>query len=133
MVVLRPAEVRFGSDVWDAVERVAIDRVGTRVIREESDDGGGVVFVDVPERMVRAKVWQLLDQTTLDGPEPGEFEEVRIELGTGADEGSRLIRFDAVIESVTHQVSGSRATRVISLIAVSDQGDTDPVTMTSLD
>lgn len=133
MVVIRPSEVRFGSDVWDAVERVTVDRIGTRVIREESDDGGSVVFVDVPERMVRAKVWQAIDQTTLDGPLPGEMEEVRVELGTGADEGRRLLRFDAVVESVTHLMSGTGATRVVSLIAVSGAGDEDPVSVTAQD
>lgn len=129
MVVLRPAEVRFGSHVWHAVERVAIHRVGTRVVRETGNEGPETVFVDVTDRTVRARVWQALDQTTLDSPLPGDAGLVRIELGTGADGGRRQVRFDAVVESVTHQVSGSHATRVVSLIAVSDASDANPVSV----
>lgn len=127
MVVIRPAQVTFGGEVWGAVDRVTIDRVGTRLVREWSDDGPHLVFADVAAQVVRARVTQALDQTTLTGPLPGELEELRVELAAGGDEGRRLVRFDAVVESVTHEVSGSRAVRTVSLIAVSDEGDEDPV------
>lgn len=124
---MRPSEVAFGSDVWDGVERVAIDRSGARVIREWGSEGPALVFADVGEYQVRARVWQALDRTTLGGPIPGALAQVRIDLDAGSDAGRRRVRFDAVVESVTHEVSDYRAVRVISLIAVSDAGDEDPV------
>jgi len=130
VVILRPNQVAFGTAVWPRVERVTIDRLAARTVREWSDDGPNLVFADVPERLVRARVWQSLDQTTLGAPLPGALAEVRIELSPGADEGRRLVRFDAVVESVTHEVSQSRTVRVISLLAVSDAGDEDPITIT---
>jgi len=132
MVVMRPSEVRFGSDVWEGVERVAIDRTGARVIRGWGAGGPALVFADVGSYQVRAQVWQALDRTTLGGPIPGELEGVRIDLDAGTDVGRRRVRFDAVVESVSHEVSGSRAVRVISLIAVSGAGDEDPVQVASV-
>ncbi len=127
MVVMRPREVVFGNAVWGGVERVAIDRSGTRVIREWGGGGAALVFADVGAYQVRARVWQSLDRTSLGGPPPGEMDELRIELDAGSDVGRRRVRFDAVVESVTHEVSDYRALRLISLIAVSEEGDEDPV------
>lgn len=130
MIVMRPSEVRFGSDVWEGVERVAIDRLGTRVIREWGNGGSALVFADVGEYQVRARVWQALERTDLGGPIPGDMQIVRIELDTGSDAGRRQVRFEGVVESVSHEISEFRAARVVSLIAVSDAGDEDPVTIT---
>lgn len=127
MIVMRPSEVGFGSDVWEDVERITIDRTGTRVVRGWGNGGSALVFADVGEYQVRARVWQALDRTTLDSPIPGDMGTVRIELDAGSDAGRRLVRFDGVVESVTHEVSGQRASRVLSLIAVSDEGDEDPI------
>lgn len=129
MIVLRPKEVVFGGETWADVDRIAVDRTGTRVIREWGGEGSALVFADVGEYQVRARVWQALDRTMLDGPLPGELGLVRIELDSGTDVGRRQVRFDGVVESVTHEISEFRAVRVISLIAVSDEGDEDPVSV----
>ena len=127
MVVMRPGQVTFDGATWEGVERVVIDRVATRVVKEWSDSGPYPVFVDVPEQMVRVRVRAMLDRSTLDAPVPGEFGQLRVELGAGSDVGRRLVRTDAVVESVSHEASGTRAVRVVSLIAVSGEGDEDPI------
>lgn len=128
MHILRPNQVSFGSSTWADIERVAIDRVTTRAAREWSDEGPFLVFADAPEQLVRARVTQRLDRTTLSSPLPGEKAELRVELGA-TDAHRRLVRFQAVVESVTHDIAGARALRSITLLAVSYDGHDDPVTV----
>lgn len=130
MIILRPDRVSFAGQDWAGVERLSIDRVGTRVVRAWSDDGPHAVFADVPEQAVRVRVTQAIDQTALTAPLPGDLGQLRVELGRGADEQRRLVRIDAVVESVTHEIAGRVAQRVVGLIAVSPSGGTDPVVVT---
>jgi hypothetical protein len=55
--------------------------------------------------------------------------ELRIDLAP-TDARRRRVRCTAVVESVTHDLAPSRATRTITLTAVSTDGDTDPLTIT---
>jgi hypothetical protein len=130
MIILRPDRVTFAGVNWNGVERLAIDRLGTRVVRGWSEDGPHATFVDVPEQTVRVRVALAADRTMLNSPRPGDLGQLRVELAGGGDEGRRLVRIDAVVESVTHDIAGSRAVRTVTLTAVSDEGDDDPVVVT---
>lgn len=130
MIILRPDRVSFAGSDWNGVERLAIDRVGSRMVRGWSEDGPHAVFVDVPEQTVRVRVTLAADRTMLTSPRPGDLGQLRVELSGGGDEGRRLVRIDAVVESVTHDIAGARAVRTITLTAVSDDGDDDPVLVT---
>jgi len=130
MLILRPNLVTFAGDAWPRVERLAIDRVGTKVIRDFSDDGPYPTLIDVPEHLVRVRVIQAFDTTDLASPKPGDLGQLRVELARGGDEGRRLIRIDCVVESVTHDLSARAATRTITLTAQSASGDADPVLIT---
>lgn len=130
MIILRPDLVTFAGAEWPGVERLSIDRVATRVVKAWSDDGPHAVFVDVPEQLVRVRITQPIDQTSLASPLPGNQGQLRIEPGRGADEGRKLIRIEAVIESVTHEITARTSQRTVSLIAVSPGPNDDPVLIT---
>lgn len=130
MLVLRPRAVSFAGAAWPGVERLAIDRLAARTVREWSGDGPYPTLVDVPEQFVRVRVVQALDASALASPRPGDLGTLRVEVSPGADEGRRLVRVACVVESVTHEVSGARAVRVVTLIAQSQDGDDDPVVVT---
>ena len=130
MIILRPNRVTFAGAEWAGVERLSIDRVGTRVVKAWADDGPHAVFVDVPEQLVRVHLTQTIDQTVLTSPRPGDRGQLRVEPAAGADEGRKLVRIESVVESVTCEITARGARRVIALIAVSDQGDEDPVVVT---
>ncbi|MCA9302510.1 MAG: hypothetical protein KC996_00160 [Phycisphaerales bacterium] len=131
MVVLRPDLVRFGSNDWEGVQRVSFDRFGTRTIEEWGDEGAQLVFADVSRIRVKARVIQSFETTDLESPIPGEMEELRIEVSGGSDVDRKIVRADAVVESVSYAVGGSRSERTIILVCVSDAGDADPVTVTN--
>ncbi len=132
MIMLRPDRVTFGSAAWPGVERLAVDRVGTRVVRAWTEGGPFPTFADVTEQTVRVRVVQSLDQTDLNAPAPGDRALLRAELSRGGDERRRLLRVDAVVESVTHEIGPRAATRTVTLTAVSDDADEDPVVLTAL-
>ncbi len=127
MVVLRPDQVRFGDDRWDGVTRISIDRFGMRVIEEWGDEGVYASFVDVARVRVKVRVVQEFEAGDLEGPMPGAMEELRIYVSSGTDAGRKIVRMDAVVESVSYSAGGSRSERVISLVCVSDDGIVDPV------
>ncbi len=131
MIILRPNLVTFAGTDWHAVERLAIDRVATKVVREWSEQGPYPTLVDVPEHLVRVRVVQNFDQTELTSPRPGDLGQLRAELARGGDEGRRVVRIDAVVESITHEIGPKQALRTITLIAQSSSGTTDPVQITS--
>ncbi len=132
MLILRPNLVSFAGSEWPNIERLAIDRVGTKVVREWSDEGPYPTLVDVPEHLVRVRITQSFDTTNLSSPKPGDLGLLRVELARGGDEGRRLIRIDCVVESVTHDLSArpSATTRTITCTAQSATGGTDPVLIT---
>lgn len=131
MVVLRPDRVRFGSDEWEGVQRVSFDRSGTRTIEEWGDEGPQLVFADVSRVRVKARVVQAFRATDLESPIPGAMEELRIEVSGGSDAGRKVVKTDAVVQSVAYSVGGSRSERTITLVCVSAAGDEDPVSVTN--
>lgn len=130
MIIIRPNQVTFSGAVWAGVERVAIERSANRLIKEWSESGPYPTLIDVPEQLVRVRIIQSVDQTQMAAPRPGDLGQLRVELSAGADEGRRLVRIDAVVDSVGYDLTQSKATRTVTLIAQSAQGDEDPVLVT---
>jgi hypothetical protein len=129
MIVLRPDEVKFGSDVWERVARVSVDRLSSQTIDEFDDRGPHVVFVDVGRQRAVIRVTQEIDGDDFGGPIPGDLEELSFVGSAGSDAGRVKVTTDAVVESVLNKVSDYGSTRVISLIAVSSDGSVDPITV----
>ena len=130
MIILRPNTVTFAGTPWPRVERLAIDRVATKTVREWSEGGPYPTLVDVPEHLVRVRVVQAFDQTELASPRPGDLAQLRVELSRGGDEGRRLVRIECAVESVTHDIAPKHALRTITLTAQSAAGADDPVLIT---
>ncbi|MCC5824020.1 MAG: hypothetical protein LAT64_13120 [Phycisphaerales bacterium] len=131
MIILRPNTVSFAGTDWPRVERLAIDRVAAKTVREWSEHGPYPTLVDVPEHLVRVRIVQAFDQTEMTSPRPGDLGQLRVELTRGGDEGRRLVRIDAVVESVTHDIGPKQALRTITLTAQSSAGSADPVLITN--
>jgi hypothetical protein len=129
MIIIRPDRVTFDGQEWPGVARLAVDRLAPGFVREYDESGPYPTFADAPEQLVRIRLTQAIDQTQLGSPRPGDLGQLRVELGA-ADEQRRLVRIDAVVESVTHDITPRAATRTVSLVAVSDAGDEDPVVIT---
>jgi hypothetical protein len=131
MIVLRPGEVKFGSDDWDNVARVSVDRLSSQTIDEWDDLGPNLVFVDVVRRRAVIRVSQEIVGDDLSSPIPGDLGVFSFVGSAGSDVGERKVEANAVVESVLSKVSDFGSTRVITLIAVSSDGSVDPITVSS--
>lgn len=132
MIVLRPDEVRFGNSVWTRVTRVSVDRLSSQTIDEWDDLGDHLVFVDVVRQKVVIRVSQEIEGDDFEDPIPGEMESLSFVGSTGSDADRRRVQTQAVVESVFNKVSDFGSTRLITLIAVSDDGGEDPISVSSL-
>ncbi len=127
MIVIRPSEVKFGSDEWTGVTRVSVDRMSSRTIDEWDDFGPHAVFVDVARQRVVVRVSQEIEGDKFEMPTLGELGEFEFSGSNGSDAQRIRVRIDAVVESVLNKVSDFGSTRVITLIGVSSDGSLDPV------
>lgn len=135
MLLLNPRMVRFGAEMWQDVSAVVIDRSAARQVVEWSDDGPHVVLADVPEQKVTVRVVQDVASDDVDAPTPGEQGELRFYTSpTAAEGGRRRVSTEAVVLSVTHELSLKKgAVRTVTLVAVSADGATDPISITDSD
>jgi len=129
MVVLRPSEVKFGSKIWKNIARVSVDRVALSTVDEWDDFGSHLVFVDVARQRVVIRVTQEIEGDDFDGPALSEFEEFSFVGSNGTDVGRIRVKADVVVESVLNKVSDFGSSRVITLVAVSEDGSEDPITV----
>jgi hypothetical protein len=132
MIVLRPDEVEFDGDAWGGVVRVAIDRLSAQTLEEYEETGSFATLVDVVRQRVVIKVMQEIGGDDLGSPIPGALGQLTLVAGSGSDVGRRKICCDCVVESVENRITDLGASRSITLIAQSDAGDSDPVTVVSL-
>lgn len=135
MLLLSPRTVMFGETSWQNVTLVAIDRLTTRAALDYSDFGPHPIFADAPEQTTRIKVIQELGADDLGAPRPGETGTLTLFTSPTATNRPRTkLSTLASVESVTHEVSLKRGThRTITLIALSPDGATDPITTESSD
>jgi hypothetical protein len=130
LLLLSPRTVTFGASLWSNVALVAIDREASRPLLDYTDQGPHPTFADAPEQTTRIKVVQELASEDLGSPRPGEV--ALLELFTSPTSTNRprtRLSASACIEAVTHEVSLKRGPlRTITLIALSPDGATDPIT-----
>ncbi len=131
MLVLNPGGVKFGAETWEGVSALAVSRKATREVIAWGDGGPHATFADGAEQSVRVKVWQDVSRGDVGGPEPGEVGTlVFFTAGAAGDAGRTRASATAVVVSVSYELGGGRAERMIELVLVSPDGAADPITIT---
>lgn len=130
MLILNPPKVTFGSDTWENVSSLTIDRSSEAVL-EWSDAGPHPVFADALRRTVTITVVIELVRGPLDGPRPGDLETLTAISAPATPHAGRVrLTALAMVASVRHEVSARRgAIRTVTLAAISPDGAADPVTI----
>ncbi|RNC80449.1 MAG: hypothetical protein ED559_01150 [Phycisphaera sp.] len=130
MFVLAPESVEFDGDPWLGVESIAIDRIASREVVEVGDLGPHVVFADVPEQRVSVKVTRKIERSELGSVAPGDEGELQFRAGFGrTDAGWLNVTVGVVVTRVDHDFNRNGVLRVVTMVAVSPNGVTDPVTV----
>jgi len=134
MLVLSPRMVRFGGKTWANVSLVAVDRVATRTGVEWGDRGPHVVFADVAEQRVNARVVVELDADDVGSPVPGDAGLLSFYTSLSGSESGRVrVSMQAVVTGVSHELSLKRGVvRTVDLVGVSSDGAADPVGVVSV-
>lgn len=128
MLALSPESVTFDGQVWEGVESIAIDRVAMREVVEVGDLGPEVVFADVPERRVNVKVTRRIERSELGGVRLGDEGELVFRAGFGrTDAGWSRVSVPCVVTRVGHDFDGRGVKRMVTMVAVSPDGSSDPV------
>ncbi|MBM4108995.1 MAG: hypothetical protein FJ255_09355 [Phycisphaerae bacterium] len=129
MLLLNPRRVRFGSEAWEDVTAMVIDRRAARTVLEWSDEGPHAVLADVPRQRVGIRVVQQVAREDVSSPRPGdEALLVAYTSPAGSEGGRRRVSCFAVVVGVSHELSLSRgAVRTVELVAVSASGGADPI------
>lgn len=126
MLILDPAEVKFGARTWGDVRSLAVDVEAPRVCEEWSDLGPWCVWADVPERRVRVLIERSFEGSELASPAVGEEGLLSFRAGAGP-ESAREFAARCVVVSVRHEVSQGRAWQRVSLVALSATGASAPI------
>ena len=129
MLLLSPQSVKFGTDRWDDVGALSLDRIASRLTLEWSDMGPHIVFADVPEERVTIRVTRRLHRDAAFTPRPGDAGElVAYTSPSAGDSSRRRVRIESVVTAVSHEISATGgATQVVTLVGVSSNGAADPV------
>lgn len=129
MLVMRPAKVAYGSDVWEGVTRVAIESSSVEMTEEWDDEGPHLMFADSTRRKTSVLVYQDIEGDDLLELDPGTERTLVMEVDRGNDSDARRISVKAVVQGLSYSLSGSRSLRLIRLVAVSSAGDVEPVSV----
>lgn len=130
MLLLSPTRVSFGSLVLPNVSSISIDRAASREAIDFSDNGPHPTFADIPEQKVLITILQHLTSSDFAAPLPSSSATLTIHAKPNdSDSGSITLQATTVVRSCTHTLSPKGATRTISLIALSSNGTTDPITI----
>lgn len=135
MIWLNPEKVTLGSFELKDVTLVAVDRTARRTAEEWTDIGPHVGFADVPEQRVSVSIARRILETETTGPRPGESHLLTFRTAAGASAAAvRQVSMTVVITSVEHAITaGGRASQGIKGIAVSSDGQADPITETAVE
>ena len=129
MLVIRPSVVKFGAAVWGDVLRVAIESPSVEMAEAWDDEGPHLMFADSARGKTGVRVFQEIVGDDLSSPDLGSEGTFRVEVDRGNDADGRVIFMTAVVQSVSYSFSGSRSTREVRLVAVSDDGGDEPVSV----
>jgi hypothetical protein len=132
VIWLNPAVVTIGTVDLDEVLSVSIDRSASKRITEFQDGGPHVVFADVPEQVVEIRVKRRVVRDEALPLRPGD--EAALVLRTAENGSDGVGGVDVSAEVVVMDVSyalkrNGGAEQTITLVAVSSDGATDPVTV----
>ena len=131
MLILNPRQVTFAGTPWHDVTLIALDRQATRLVVEHSDLGPHPTFADAPQQRTTLKVVADL-HTSLAAPSPGDMGLLTFTTSpTASDASAQTLSAACVVTSITHELNLKRPpTRTIELIAISEDGATNPITIT---
>lgn len=135
MLILNPPTVQLGPHTLEDVALLAIDRVAHRTAEEWSDAGPHPVFADVPEQRTVVRIVRRLERDDPAPPLPGEQHTLAFHTSPNLSDADRrrISIAAAVVTAVTHQVGGPKgAQQTITLTALSSDGATDPVAVTTI-
>lgn len=135
MLILNPREVTFASAVWTDVTLISLNRRGTKVVLDWTDDGPHPTFADVPEQRTDVRIVMEVARGEVSGPRPGEAGTLTFITGPGAsDAGRRRLTLSIVITAVEHELSDRKgAVRTIDAVALSSDAATDPVSVANVE
>lgn len=135
MIVLRPDTVTLGSHTLDSVQAVAFEREARRLVVEYSDFGAYAAFADVPEVRVIVRITRRVTRSEADALKPGDKLTLTVRTAPGLSAaGTQVVTAQVVLTDIswsTDARSGAGATQRISAVAVSSDGDADPVSITA--
>lgn len=135
MLFLNPANLTLLSTTYSNIESVSIDRLAHKEITEYSDAGPFAVFADIPESKVEIAITQRLDtgpDQSLTGPKPGQQGTLELITSPNSSQAQRKkLTTQVVIRAVRYDLA-TKPKRTISLVAISPDGATDPITLTDL-
>ncbi|MBU6411988.1 MAG: hypothetical protein KGS45_00820 [Planctomycetes bacterium] len=130
MFLSSPTRVTFGSLLLSSVSSISIDRTASREAIDFSDAGPHPTFADIPEQKVLITILQYLTSSDFAAPLPSSSATLTIHAKPNdSDSGSLTLQASTVVRSCTHSLNPKGATRTISLIAISTNGATDPITI----
>lgn len=131
MLILNPRDVAFAGGAWADVKLITINRRGTRVVIDWSDEGPHPTFADVPEQRTDITVVMDVQRGDIDGPRPGESGVLVFCTSPTTSSGQRRrVEIAGVITNVEHEVSiKGGAVRTVNLVAVSEDGAEDPISI----
>lgn len=142
MLLLEPQSVRFGDVVLESVQFISLDRTATRFIVERGDDGGLPVFADAPEELVILRVVQQITAQELTMLRCGRLETLSwITASSSSDAHRARMSAQCVLRQVRHEFPGARpsprsagtVTRVLSFVALSPDGHSEPISIVPVD
>lgn len=132
MIWLNPQTVTLGSTTLDEVSSVSIDENAARLVVEHQDGGPHVVFVDVPEQKIVVKIRRRVVTDEVLELDLGESLALTMRTAQSGGDGLDGVQVTAtvVITDLAYDVDRKRgAELIITAIAVSSDGATDPVTV----
>jgi len=132
MLILNPRHVTFASTTWPDVTAVAINRETTRLALDHTDHGPHPTFAEAPQQRTTIELTMDLPRGDLNAPAPGDQGTLTLITSPSASDAQRRkLTCTAVVTKSHHDLSLKRgATRTITLVALSTNGATDPITIT---
>ena len=129
MLILEPDEVVIVGVRLSGVQSVSVSEEALEVVAEGGDGGPHLTFVDVPLRRVRVDIRQAVQEDDAFALSAGEEGNLKVRWSAGGRGGAvRGLNARGVIVSSQYTFdSGKAATRVVSVVCVSDDGSASPV------
>lgn len=129
MIWLSPRNVTLGGVTVEHVSAVSMSRKADKVIVEAGSGGPHVRFADVPEQRVEIEITRTVVDREDHGIRPGDARSLQFRTApSGAGLPVREVTAEVVVTGVESRLSArGGAVQTISCVAVSPDGEADPV------